>query len=215
MGYTRYWNQTGKKITQKLVDRVNRIIKDCENKGIHLGDGTGNNEPIVTMDKIVFNGNADKGLDHESFVIANGLTGFNFCKTARKPYDYAVRQALIAAASEGVIDDVSSDGSNTTIISDAAWLGEEEPEPKKIPVIVRYSFDRDTPIWLFDTEEEACAEIKKQFDEELRIDTEETGHVIGEDMEIELAGDNSYAKITIWFDGEENITEWFVGDIRN
>ena len=176
MGYTRYWNQTGKKITQKLVDRVNRIIKDCENKGIHLGDGTGNNEPIVTMDKIVFNGNADKGLDHESFVIANGLTGFNFCKTARKPYDYAVRQALIAAASEGVIDDVSSDGSNTTIISDAAWLGEEE-----------IAVSGDAHIF----------------------------HVIGEDMEIELAGDNSYAKITIWFDGEENITEWFVGDIRN
>ena len=49
-------------------------------------------------------------------------------------------------------------------------------------LVTHYSFDSETPVWLFDTPEEASAELKKQFEEEVRIETEENGHVIGEDV---------------------------------
>ena len=215
MGYTRYWEQTGKPITQEFIDKINEILADCKSKGICIKDGNGENEPIVTMDKVIFNGNADKNLDHESFYISNGTTGFQFCKTARKPYDYAVRQALKVAEEMGIITNVSSDGDNDEIISDAKFLGEEPLNTRQFPVVVHYSFDSEVPVWLFDTEKDACDEIKRQFDEEVRIDTEENGHEIGSDMEIEIADDNSYAKITIWYDTEESVTEWSLGDLRN
>ena len=82
----------------------------------------------------------------------------------------------------------------------------------KVPVVVRYSFDTDTPVWLFDSEEEALAFLKKDFENECRIDTEENGHVIGEDMETCINEDEGYAKITHIIDGDHNdVTEWFIG----
>ena len=214
MGYTRYWNQTGKPITQEFLDKVTEVLNDCKNKGISIRNGLGENEPVVDMEKVVFNGDSDKNTDHESFVIRNNTTGFNFCKTARKPYDYAVRTILQIAEEMGIVDEVSSDGENDVIISDAKYLG--EPEPKRIAVIVKYSFDNSTPVYLFDTEEDAAAEIRKQFNEEVRIDTEENGYVIGDNMDIEINDDGSYAKIVNHtpYDGDA-ITEWCMEDVRN
>ena len=86
----------------------------------------------------------------------------------------------------------------------------------KVPVVVRYSFDTDTPVWLFDSEEEALAFLKKDFENECRIDTEENGRVIGEDMETCINEDEGYAKITHIIDGDHNdVTEWFIGRIAN
>ena len=57
-------------------------------------DGTG--EPVFTGTKVSFNGDASTGNDHESCIIElDGKESFNFCKTARKPYDVAVCIALI------------------------------------------------------------------------------------------------------------------------
>ena len=69
MGYTRYWNQTGKPITQEFLDKVTEVLNDCKNKGISIRNGLGENEPVVDMEKVVFNGDSDKNTDHESFVI--------------------------------------------------------------------------------------------------------------------------------------------------
>ena len=78
----------------------------------------------------------------------------------------------------------------------------------KVPVIVRYSFDTDTPVWLFDSEEEALNFLKKDFENECRIDTEENGHVIGEDMETYINEDEGYAKITNIIDKDhKDVTE--------
>ena len=46
----------------------------------------------MTLDVIAINGDGEKGLDHETLFFDDKETGFNFCKTARKPYDYAVRK---------------------------------------------------------------------------------------------------------------------------
>jgi hypothetical protein len=62
---------------------------------------------------IKFNGNSAKGLDHESFWLALdpdvvAASGFEFCKTAQKPYDVVVTAILAVMAEVGL--NVSSDG---------------------------------------------------------------------------------------------------------
>ena len=76
------------------------------------GDGTG--EPTINGLEVAFNGDAEAsegdggGLDHETFYMPRVLEPqpwqqpdeqgryFDFCKTARKPYDLAVVAALLA-----------------------------------------------------------------------------------------------------------------------
>ena len=119
MGYTRYWNRTNKPMDENFVKFCNEVFKTCAKLGIKLGNGYGVNEPIARISIIAFNGDALKDLDHESFVLDDGIgTGFNFCKTARKPYDYAVRTILREALTRGYITDLSDDGINEEIISD-------------------------------------------------------------------------------------------------
>lgn len=122
MGYTRYWERTDKPINPEFLAEVQSIIRTCFIKGIGLGDAFGENTPEVTLDCVAFNGSAAKGLDHESFVIDNNGIGFNFCKTARKPYDYAVAKALQAAKRHGLVTSVRSDGPNKAGYSDHDYL---------------------------------------------------------------------------------------------
>lgn len=114
MGYTHYW--TPKETTTK---KWNKFVEACKilNKNlpkeivIHSWDGIG--EPEFTDKLVSFNGDADSNLDHESFVIKKDDGEWNFCKTARKPYDLLVCSCLIAAHdilgyevnSDGDIDD--------------------------------------------------------------------------------------------------------------
>ena len=126
MGYTRYWVRTDKKVNRELVDAINAILSDCRNRGIIIKNGWGEGSPIVNEDEgILFNGDASTGLDHETFYITNNeqeLNNWEFYKTARKPYDYAVRRALEEAERLGFVKDVSDDGDNSEIISDADYL---------------------------------------------------------------------------------------------
>ena len=121
MGYTRYWTRTEKPITQEFIDEVERIFADCEKRDIRICNWNGKDNPTVTMDMVAFNGNGIIGADHESCVFDNNKTGFDFCKTARKPYDYAVRRVLVAAETLGLVTDVSDDGFCDEI-SDIEWV---------------------------------------------------------------------------------------------
>ena len=122
MGYTRYWNRTTKPITEEFCEKVNEIIKDSEQRGIKIRNGLGTNKSIVTMDKILINGDKDHNLDHETLGFTNTEKGFGFCKTARKPYDYTVREILKVAEDMGIVTDVSDDGANDRIISDDDYI---------------------------------------------------------------------------------------------
>lgn len=122
MGYTRYWNRTSKPITKEFCDKVSEIIKDSEKKGIVIRNGVGTGEPIITIDKILINGNAEHSLNHETLGFTDTESGFDFCKTARKPYDYTVREILKAAEEMGIVTNVSDDGTNDRIISDNDYL---------------------------------------------------------------------------------------------
>lgn len=121
MGYTRYWQRTEKPITEEFVAKVKEIIKDANDKGIKICGSNGSGEPVLEENCVAFNGNGELGLDHESCVFDNEHHGFDFTKTACKPYDFAVRNVLKIAEKEGLVVDVSSDGENEEIISDNDW----------------------------------------------------------------------------------------------
>ena len=118
MGYTRYYKINGKLDTNKfkeyskLCEKVcKEITKEFEN-GIASWDGTG--EPEFLDDSVSFNGIGD--LSHESFFLSTTTNGFNFTKTARKPYDKHVCACLILAKEFfGDKIEVSSDGDNDDI----------------------------------------------------------------------------------------------------
>ncbi len=80
---------------------------------------------------------------------------------------------------------------------------------------VYHSFNSECPVYLFSSEEEAVAELKKQVEEEIRIETEENGHILGEDIFLTKADDYSFAQIrnVINADGEEEFTEWNIGQL--
>ena len=129
MGYTRYWVRTDKPITEDFVEEVKEIIKDCAKKGIAIRGRYGEGSPIINTEEITFNGNfrAEKDLSHEPFSILNIETGFDFfdfCKTNRKPYDYAVRRVLKLAKDYGLVTNVSSDGKNNKIYSDEEYISD-------------------------------------------------------------------------------------------
>jgi hypothetical protein len=64
-------------------------------KQIKGSDGTG--RPFIDDKSIVFNGDASKGEAHETMSLHRIGNGFEFCKTARKPYDRFVKAVLIIA----------------------------------------------------------------------------------------------------------------------
>lgn len=66
-------------------------------------------EPEVTKSLIAFNGIEDDG--HETMILERKGKEFQFCKTARKPYDFAVVCLLILAHHHAPdVWEISSDG---------------------------------------------------------------------------------------------------------
>ena len=80
----------------------------------------------------------------------------------------------------------------------------------KYAVIVTYSFDWHTPVWLFKTMEEAKSFLKQSAQNEFRIDTEEDGWKAS----IEFDNDEEYAKISVYLNDDTYITEFRIGEIN-
>ena len=127
MGYTHYWENKGHK-----DDATNFLKVVAEAKALYaaLPDHTdtaggyhkedplklcgwhGDGEPVFTDTEISFNGDDSTGLSHESFRVNDKPTDFEFCKTARKPYDLMVCAVLISMRKNLVNFSYSSDGDN-------------------------------------------------------------------------------------------------------
>lgn len=123
MGYTHYFN--GKKSTdtkfKEFSDACKKLYKNLPEKtdtagGYHIEDkleisgGIGEGEPIFNNEIVCFNGKGE--LAHETFCVEKNGTDFEFCKTARKPYDLLVVACIIAAWQ--ILDyKFSSDGFNS------------------------------------------------------------------------------------------------------
>lgn len=122
MGYTHYWKHTKDFTPEQWADITDVAAKLIAATTVDItgwnGDAT---EPVeITADLIRFNGVADDS--HETFSLTRkfDLDGFNFTKTAFKPYDEVVVALLlylekyrehIEITSDGDIFDDSSDDS--------------------------------------------------------------------------------------------------------
>jgi len=127
MGYTHYW--TAKPVEQDdwdaLVEGARRaaalssvkiaLESDEPKIGPYFGDNT-----------IRFNGIGEEG-GHETFLIEREGSGWDFCKTARKPYDVIV-VAILAYAHAVLGWEVSSDGSSADWRSGIALAKQAWPE---------------------------------------------------------------------------------------
>lgn len=117
MGYTHYWkfNPAEKKSEKQFKN----VVKDCqlilENKGdIVICGGRGVGKPEITENFIALNGDAKFDLDHETFYFSpTEKISFDFCKTARKPYDLIVGAMLLSLHHRLTGFSFSSDGDIT------------------------------------------------------------------------------------------------------
>tara|TARA_R100001143_G_scaffold59491_1_gene58126 strand:- start:206 stop:529 length:324 start_codon:yes stop_codon:yes gene_type:complete len=106
MGYTNYWTNK-RAFTNDEWKRVKdeyKWLKEMAN--VIIIDESKND------DEIIFNGNPKDEQDHETFYInkKNDKESFNFCKTARKPYDLAVWHLLYFINNEtGAMKKISRD----------------------------------------------------------------------------------------------------------
>jgi hypothetical protein len=138
MGFTHYWRfktplleKIDKGITDETFSNISSECKRlCKNLPKHSEsaggyykeypiiikglDGTG--EPTFDEKEISFNGDDATEMSHESFMItADDLKEFDFCKTARKPYDLLVCACLLSFYTHfpKEVFSVSSDGDSS------------------------------------------------------------------------------------------------------
>lgn len=106
MGYTNYWNLEKTTFEEDFLNDVKKLL---DNTDIELANGFGepNTKPIIESNLIALNGLQPN--DYEGFVL-NENTGFNFCKTARLPYDAVVKAILMIAEGYGIVSNFHFDG---------------------------------------------------------------------------------------------------------
>jgi hypothetical protein len=118
MGYTHYWNHY-QSIPQdkweKIAVDTMKVFDYCEENNIPLQFEHDVQEPPKVSDTLIrFNGVGGDG--HETLFIEkeraiDSNDPFNFCKTARKPYDLAVGLVLLVMAKHASDEiKISSDG---------------------------------------------------------------------------------------------------------
>ena len=134
MGYTHYWSLKDSTLSQKNFNKVLKDIQKIENyikenkirndfytdDKVNLFSGNGEGKGIYydggmlggkfECTAFYMNGDASKGLDYETFSFTVGENEWNFCKTARKPYDIAVCMILLSLKYHVRSTKVTSDG---------------------------------------------------------------------------------------------------------
>jgi hypothetical protein len=113
MGYTHYFtlskNTTESQI-EKMIKFTNTAIELFGADLIANGMGEEGTKPEVAKERIYLNGIEDDS--HETFALEFNSGEWQFCKTARKPYDTLVVACLLFADENNVIEKWSSDGDN-------------------------------------------------------------------------------------------------------
>ena len=110
MGYTHYFESKTKFTTanwNKFKKEAKLVFLKYKNI-LANGLGEKNTSPIVTAKFISFNGIQDDS--HETCFISKTNVGFNFCKTALKPYDVVVVEILKLAQKYNKSIALTSDG---------------------------------------------------------------------------------------------------------
>ena len=160
MGYTHYWELKvpNEKKFKKAVELFKKCWEVAPKKAtftkysgkypnytteeieseIRLFGGDGTGEPVITDTRLLFNGEAELGGDHETFDIDLAQPKWDFCKTARKPYDLAVCLALLSFkkvfgkdftySSDGVTRESIKDPENIKYWKSINWTPKIEDE---------------------------------------------------------------------------------------
>jgi hypothetical protein len=117
MGYTHYFTQVvanddDDRRYAEFAAEAKDIITFAVQRGVKLADAMGKdlNGWVVDENRVMFNGYGDEA--HETFRFERQTNlGFDFCKTAEKPYDAVVTACLIALKNAyGESVEISSDG---------------------------------------------------------------------------------------------------------
>ena len=126
MGYTHYYKTEkpldAEKFKNFSVD-VQKLVDKASKNGINIVNGMGEigTKPTINASIISLNGEGENA--HETLIIRKEQQGFEFCKTARKPYDIVVASILIALGKHYSKDvEISSDGTN----EDEEWKNAKE-----------------------------------------------------------------------------------------
>ena len=134
MGYTHYWTVSAEAPIKDYRAAMRDIFKLIKNSPVILGDGFGDTVPKKFHKGFVwFNGLGENA--HETFHLPDfPPKGFQFCKTARKPYDLVVTACLAVLKEHlGNAVDVSSDGYAKEWLPGIEFaskvLGREVPNP--------------------------------------------------------------------------------------
>jgi len=144
MGYTHYFTKTGTSrddaLRFEMFARGARTIIEYATTydNIQIADTMGENlgKWEITDEVVAFNG---YGADaHESFYWSTNSDGFDFCKTAYKPYDAVVTACLIHLKDVyGELVSIGSDGNwhewrdGATLYRNATGLTAENPMDKE------------------------------------------------------------------------------------
>lgn len=121
MGYTHYF-ETIKPLTPEFVEDVKRIVATAEAGDIIIRGWDGTGEPELSTEGIILNGDANTDHDYETFML-KADEGFNFCKTARRPYDAVVGAILIRLKKYQPSAMIDSDGVWDHRDGDGDWAG--------------------------------------------------------------------------------------------
>lgn len=120
IGYTHYWTTSEtatKKNWKEFCKQARLIIAGFDGK---ICGGDGNGKPEISDECIWLNGCAEDEHDHETFNITVNGGAWDFCKTARKPYDTVVVALLMVGKRMGIIKEWNSDGDEAHGDFDAA-----------------------------------------------------------------------------------------------
>ena len=137
MGFSHYWTpaknveddawQDFIEVFEKMLDHVNRKM------GIDIVNGYGDEDTHakITDEVVMFNGLGEDS--HETFRLNRGGE-WDFCKTARKPYDLLVVATIHLGEQFGIIKEWSSDGDEDELregkylANQFIYEGEEDPD---------------------------------------------------------------------------------------
>jgi len=96
MGYTHYFPITKQPTQDQWNSIAAGVKKALDIGGVPVAFEYDSSElPVIDKDLIRFNGIAEDG--HETFYLSREDSGFQFCKTAYKPYDTLVTASLLIA----------------------------------------------------------------------------------------------------------------------
>ncbi len=129
---------------------------------------------------------------------------FDGCETVEEVMDALVYELDMQAQNTG----------NGLKIVEARAV-DPEAEDKLWVLTVRYSYCDSVRVELFESFEDAKEFFRADFDEEVRIDTEENGHVFGEDYEAYFDEDGLTAYANIGPEGAcYNSTVWTLEEAK-